>query len=111
MGLEGPPSGLSGLLPRAAIRSFFRQAAPGAKEMLLHMLQWNLKICPMPASPQPVLQAHSAMRGIMDRHGVRCSPEEFHRSVNVLFHDFESEIYDREHRDMWESLQIGRAHV
>jgi SAM-dependent methyltransferase len=40
----------------------------------------------------------------MDRHGVRCSPEEFHRSVNVLFHDFESEIYDREHRDMWESL-------
>jgi SAM-dependent methyltransferase len=44
------------------------------------------------------------MRGIMDRHGVRCSPEEFHRSVNVLFHDFESEIYDREHRDMWENL-------
>jgi SAM-dependent methyltransferase len=40
----------------------------------------------------------------MDRHGVRCAPEDFHRSVNVLFHDFESEIYDREHRDMWESL-------
>jgi SAM-dependent methyltransferase len=40
----------------------------------------------------------------MDRHGVRCSAEEFHRSVNVLFHDFESAIYDREHRDMWESL-------
>jgi SAM-dependent methyltransferase len=58
----------------------------------------------MPASSQPVLQAHSTLRGIMDRHGVRCSPEEFHRSVNVLFHDFESEVYDREHRDMWESL-------
>jgi SAM-dependent methyltransferase len=40
----------------------------------------------------------------MDRHGVRCSPEEFHRSVNVVFHDFESEIYDQVHRDMWESL-------
>ena len=58
----------------------------------------------MPANPQPVLQAHSTIRGIMDRHGVRCSLEEFHRSVNVLFHDFESEIYDRDHRDMWESL-------
>lgn len=58
----------------------------------------------MPASPQPALQAHSIIRGIMDRHGVRCSPEEFHCSVNVLFHNFESEIYDREHRDMWQSL-------
>jgi hypothetical protein len=58
----------------------------------------------MPASNQPVLQAHSTMRGIMDRHGVRCSLEEFHRSVNVLFHDFDPEIYAREHRDMWESL-------
>src|SRR5208337_3559431 len=51
-----------------------------------------------------VLQAHSTIRGIMDRHGVRCSPEDFHQSVNVLFHNFESEIYDREHLDMWESL-------
>ena len=58
----------------------------------------------MPASPQPALQSHPIIRGVMDRHGVRCSLEEFHRSVNVLFHNFESEIYDREHRDMWESL-------
>jgi SAM-dependent methyltransferase len=40
----------------------------------------------------------------MDRHGARGSPEEFHQSVNVQFHDFESEIYDQAHRDMWESL-------
>ena len=58
----------------------------------------------MPARSQPVLQARSTICGIMDRHGVRCSPEEFHQSVNVLFHDFESEIYDQAHRDMWESL-------
>lgn len=58
----------------------------------------------MPASSQPALHAYSIIRGIMDRHGVRCSVEDFHRSVNVVFHDFESEIYDREHRDMWESL-------
>ncbi len=40
----------------------------------------------------------------MDRHGVRCDIEDFHRSVNVLFHNFESEVYDPQHRDMWESL-------
>jgi 2-polyprenyl-3-methyl-5-hydroxy-6-metoxy-1,4-benzoquinol methylase len=41
---------------------------------------------------------------IMERHGVRCSPEEFHAAVNVTFHQFESEVYDDEHRDMWQSL-------
>src|ERR1035437_4717554 len=58
----------------------------------------------MPASPQPVLQAHSIICRIMARHGVRCGPEEFHHSINVLFHDLESEGYDEGHRDMWESL-------
>ena len=58
----------------------------------------------MPASSHSVLQAHSTIRGIMDRHGVRCSPEEFHQAVNVLFHNFESEVYDSAHRDMWASL-------
>ncbi len=41
---------------------------------------------------------------IMDRHGVTCSPEEFHSAVNVAFHQNESEVYDELHRDMWESL-------
>ncbi len=41
---------------------------------------------------------------IMARHGARCTPEEFHAAVNVTFHDFESEVYDREHADMWDSL-------
>ncbi len=58
----------------------------------------------MPAGLQSVSEARSTIRGIMDRHGARGSPEEFHQSVNVLFHDFESEIYDQGHRDMWESL-------
>lgn len=40
----------------------------------------------------------------MDRHGARCSPEEFHRSVNVFFPSFESEVYDRERQDTWKSL-------
>ena len=41
---------------------------------------------------------------IMARHGARCTPEEFHAAVNVTFHDFESEVYDQEHADMWNSL-------
>jgi len=41
---------------------------------------------------------------IMQRHGVRCSPEEFHAAVNVAFHQNESEVYDEIHRDMWNSL-------
>jgi 2-polyprenyl-3-methyl-5-hydroxy-6-metoxy-1,4-benzoquinol methylase len=46
----------------------------------------------------------SPIREIMERHGVNCSPEEFHAAVNVTFHNFESEVYDHEHSDMWASL-------
>ena len=41
---------------------------------------------------------------IMQRHGATCTPEEFHAAVNVTFHQFESEVYDQEHVDMWNSL-------
>jgi 2-polyprenyl-3-methyl-5-hydroxy-6-metoxy-1,4-benzoquinol methylase len=41
---------------------------------------------------------------IMERHGVGCSPAEFHAAVNVAFHQNESEVYDELHRDMWDSL-------
>ena len=41
---------------------------------------------------------------IMRRHGAQCTAEEFHAAVNVTFHNFESEVYDQEHVDMWESL-------
>ena len=44
------------------------------------------------------------LTGILQRHGVRCSPAEFHAAVNVTFHHHESEIYDEAHRDMWDSL-------
>jgi SAM-dependent methyltransferase len=41
---------------------------------------------------------------IMSRRRVSCTPEQFHHAVNVAFHEFESEVYDQGHRDMWESL-------
>jgi 2-polyprenyl-3-methyl-5-hydroxy-6-metoxy-1,4-benzoquinol methylase len=48
--------------------------------------------------------ALAPVRAIMNRHGAECSPEEFHEAVNITFHDFEAEVYDQEHSDMWESL-------
>jgi ubiquinone/menaquinone biosynthesis C-methylase UbiE len=49
-------------------------------------------------------EALAPVRKIMDRHGVRCRPEEFHEAVNIVFHNFEAEVYDQEHSDMWQSL-------
>jgi SAM-dependent methyltransferase len=40
----------------------------------------------------------------MKRHGSSCSPEEFHAALNLVFHEFESETYDRAHAHMWETL-------
>jgi 2-polyprenyl-3-methyl-5-hydroxy-6-metoxy-1,4-benzoquinol methylase len=50
------------------------------------------------------MDALAPLAGIMQSHGVRCSPEEFHAAVNVAFHQNESEVYDELHTDMWESL-------
>jgi 2-polyprenyl-3-methyl-5-hydroxy-6-metoxy-1,4-benzoquinol methylase len=44
------------------------------------------------------------IKKIMDRHGAHCSPEEFHQAVNISFHNFDAEVYDQEHSNMWESL-------
>jgi SAM-dependent methyltransferase len=49
-------------------------------------------------------EALAPIRTIMARRGVCCSPEEFHDAVNVTFHNFEAEVYDQEHSDMWQSL-------
>jgi 2-polyprenyl-3-methyl-5-hydroxy-6-metoxy-1,4-benzoquinol methylase len=56
----------------------------------------------MPANTAPSLDV--LFGGIMKRHGVTCTAEEFHRAVNVTFHEFESQTYDSAHRDMWDSL-------
>lgn len=50
------------------------------------------------------MNALDSIAEIMLRRGSRCTLEEFHAAVNLVFHDFEAEIYDSAHRDMWESL-------
>jgi SAM-dependent methyltransferase len=56
-----------------------------------------------PGDPQSA-EARNVIAGIMARHGASGSLEEFHAAVNVTFHNFESEIYDQAHQDMWRSL-------
>src|SRR5271166_2354721 len=41
---------------------------------------------------------------VMRKHQSTGSPEQFHAAVNVTFHEFEAEVYDQEHRDMWVSV-------
>ncbi len=41
---------------------------------------------------------------LMRAKGVRMAPADFHATVNLVFHKFESGHYDRIHRNMWESL-------
>ena len=53
---------------------------------------------------EPLHEALAPVKKIMDRHGARCRPEEFQDAVNVTFHNFEAEVYDQEHSEMWESL-------
>ena len=62
---------------------------------------WRMALNPAASAPT---DAADLITRIMARHGASCGMEEFHDAVNVTFHDFESEVYDSEHRDMWESL-------
>jgi SAM-dependent methyltransferase len=47
---------------------------------------------------------YSKLQEIMARCGATCSFEDFQRELNLVFHRFESDVYDREHRCMWLSL-------
>ena len=44
------------------------------------------------------------LSAIMHRHGVTVSLPEFHQTVNVVFHQYEAEVYDHVHSKMWKSL-------
>ncbi|MFZ0704871.1 MAG: class I SAM-dependent methyltransferase [Candidatus Korobacteraceae bacterium] len=50
------------------------------------------------------MSVYEPVIAVMQKHRTECSPEQFHAAVNVTFHEFEAEIYDQEHRDMWESV-------
>ena len=40
----------------------------------------------------------------MRQYGATCTPEEFQRTVSLVFHRYESGVCDAIHRDMWKSL-------
>ena len=42
---------------------------------------------------------------LMKRKGCVLSAKQFHNRVNIVFHDYESEIYDKVHADLQKSLQ------
>jgi 2-polyprenyl-3-methyl-5-hydroxy-6-metoxy-1,4-benzoquinol methylase len=46
----------------------------------------------------------AAILPIFERHGTSASVKEFHRQVNLHFHAVESRVYDKVHREMWDSL-------
>lgn len=54
-----------------------------------------------PVAPQSPLAHLEPLRA---RYGITCSLEELQRAVNLTFHEFESEVYDDIHNDMWQSL-------
>jgi ubiquinone/menaquinone biosynthesis C-methylase UbiE len=43
---------------------------------------------------------------MMKEKGITVSPGEFHRILNVVYHNFESRVYDELHQPMWDSLPL-----
>jgi ubiquinone/menaquinone biosynthesis C-methylase UbiE len=50
-------------------------------------------------------KAFSTLLPLLSKTGSRLSAEDFHRTVNVVFHDIEANHYDALHTDMWNSLE------
>ena len=50
------------------------------------------------------MSVYDPVIAVMRKHQCTCSPEQFHAAVNVTFHEFEAEVYDQGHKDMWESV-------
>ncbi len=48
---------------------------------------------------------YSHLSPLIKKVGSSLSPEEFHKRINIVFHDFESEHYDNIHSGMRDSLQ------
>jgi 2-polyprenyl-3-methyl-5-hydroxy-6-metoxy-1,4-benzoquinol methylase len=48
--------------------------------------------------------ALQALQSLNQEKGAGAPVEQFHQQINVIFHDVESEVYDRIHCGMWRSL-------
>ncbi|MBV8833222.1 MAG: class I SAM-dependent methyltransferase, partial [Acidobacteriaceae bacterium] len=63
---------------------------------------YHVRTVRAPVSDSELLE--SVVAPILARCRSGCTPLEFHRLVNVTFHNYESEVYDQVHCSMWESV-------
>lgn len=54
--------------------------------------------------PSTLVARFDRIQQLLDSAGGQCTPEEFQRALNLIFHRHESQHYDRVHRHMWKSL-------
>jgi ubiquinone/menaquinone biosynthesis C-methylase UbiE len=50
------------------------------------------------------LKSLASIYPVMQKYGVRCTPDEFQHTLNLIFHKAESGVYDQVHCHMWASL-------
>jgi 2-polyprenyl-3-methyl-5-hydroxy-6-metoxy-1,4-benzoquinol methylase len=50
------------------------------------------------------LKSLASIYPVMQKYGVRCTPDEFQHTLNLVFHKAESNVYDQVHSHMWASL-------
>jgi ubiquinone/menaquinone biosynthesis C-methylase UbiE len=56
------------------------------------------------AEAEQLAQWERRIQGLIKSKGGTLTAQEFHRAMNVVFHDVEASLYDENHLEMWDSL-------